>query len=188
MSGIPASLSGQVAVVYGVSRHYETVDRIDSFLPDYTATGWLCAIRDSLLRIDLRGCMRSVVPKTEESLGENIFFRTIYRPYPFIYEELFMEVLQNDSITGVIDYTETDMPIGLDSSSVRKTNNTGPAPHLARLAVKASIAEKETCAVSLCAIGEEEVALDPPCGHICGPMARTLVECPTCRHRLCGQK
>ena len=56
-----------------------------------------------------------------------------------------------------------------------------PVAHLAKLAVQASITNKDTCPVSLSAIEEEEYALVPLCGHVCGPMAASLTACPTCR-------
>lgn len=207
MSGIPESLTGTVAIVLGVSRHYLTVDCLASFPSDYSQTAWKDAIRDSLLRIDRGGCMRTVVPRATglwtgaesaststptgvsrddyhsvravDIIGSSARFHRRHAEEQQWRRSFERGTSRLDSLLSVIG--ELGVEVTIARPTPKGTVAKGPAPYLARLAVKASIADKGTCAVSLCAIGEEEVAMVPPCGHVCGPMARTLDECPTCR-------
>ncbi len=56
-----------------------------------------------------------------------------------------------------------------------------PSPFLAQLAVRAILAENHYCPVSLDLIRDYKHAYVPGCGHICGPEAAHLTNCPVCR-------
>lgn len=209
MSGIPESLTGTVAIVYGQSRYYHTVDRLASFSGDNTTEGWMTALRNSLLHIDRTGCMRTVVPLetglwtgAEES-PSSVSTLVLRESYVALADRRYTEeqqwrsswnTYQEETLRGVSLLDDLvialemlvphRVPVAADPPKAAGGPAQvagGPTSHLARLAVKASIADKGTCAVSLCAIGEEDVALVPPCGHVCGPMASSLTACPTCR-------